>query len=77
LQLVWVEAAQPVAEALLKKLALVLQVPLVRVPHYSLALEQVLLLLEQLLKAHCLLSDVALHSVQEQVPVQQDHLQLA
>jgi hypothetical protein len=76
LQLVWVEAAQPVAEALLKKLALVLQVPLVRVPHYSLALEQVLLL-EQLLKAHCLLSDVALHSVQEQVPVQQDHLQLA
>jgi hypothetical protein len=31
-----VEAAQPAAVVQLKKLALVLQVPLVRVPHYSL-----------------------------------------
>jgi hypothetical protein len=73
LQLVWVEAAQPVAEALLKKLALVLQVPLVRVPHYSLVYSAVL----ELVLVHYLLPDVVLHSVQEQVPVQQDHLLLA
>jgi uncharacterized membrane protein len=41
LQLVWVEAAQLVAVVQLMLLVLVLQAPLVRVPHYSLALTAV------------------------------------
>ncbi len=60
----------------LKPLALALQTPLVRESHYSLAQTAVLVLvLVQELKEHCLLSDVALYLVQEQVL--QDHLLLA
>ena len=76
MQLEMVEAAQPAAVAQLKKLVLELPALLVREQHYSLA-QTAMEALEQVLQEHCLLSDVALYLVQEQVPVQQDHLLLA
>jgi hypothetical protein len=70
-----VVVALPAEVVQLKKLALALQAPLVRESHYSLAQTAVLVLVLVLEQVHCLLPDVVLQSVQEQV--QQDHLLLA